>query len=234
MTLRFFAVLLMVCALTAPVRAAAVKDRLQHVAADGTLTFAQTGPARLQGIVIQPEAVAWLEAQREKPVWLRQRGTDRYGRAEIVALESTKRNAASWQEQLLRRGLALTYDRAVLPKKWGKAESLPASVPADQAQAHIGTFVLLHGRITRSYKGRDYWYFNFGDDWRTDPSLRIPRRAWRAFGKDFTLPPGSDVIARGALFLDNGPMLELTRPEQLQLRPKPPTSTKKATYANTR
>lgn len=237
---RFLAVFLMVCGLAAPAHAALVSDRLEQVMPDGTLLLQQTGPARLQGVLLQEGAVAWLRAREHQPVLLRQRGTDRYGRAELVIVESRSRQALSWQEQLLHKKLALTYDRAALPKKWLKAEKPPATIAAMDAAKHIGQFVVLEGRVTRSYKGRDMWYFNFGEDWKTDTSLRIPRRAWRAFGKDFAIADGTRVIARGALLLDNGPMLELTRPEQLQqpdkMPPEKPTKpkSKKVAHADAR
>jgi hypothetical protein len=223
------------CAVSASAPAATPPvDRLVAVDAQGSLQFEKTGPALLQGVVLEPGARDWLLLQQGKPIWLHARGSDRYGRAQVVPRVSSKRNALSWQEQLLAGGLATAYDRNALPKKWLKAERPVATIPAAQAEERVGHFAQVSGRVTRQYKGRQFWYVNFGEDWKSDFSLRIPRRAWRSMGKDFAVRDGERVIARGAVFLDNGPAIEITRPEQLQWPDRTAAKPKKRSKAKGR
>lgn len=229
---RIIFVMLIVCGFavtTGEASAALVEDRLEAIENPQNLRFATTGPATLTGIIPQPDAADWLKAQQGKSVFVRSSGQDRYGRTRVIVLESRKRNAQSWQEELLRNGLALVYDRAAAPKKWLMAEeeahtsqrglwNITALTPVDAAQ-HIGQLVRIEGTVTRSFKSRDMYYVNFGEDWREDFSLRIPRRAWRSFGEHLLVTDGARVLVRGVVFLDNGPMIEITRPEQMQITP---------------
>jgi len=229
MVARIAAVFLLVCGFAAPAaQAALVEDRLHAVASDGTLMLTKTGPAILQGIVLREGAQAWLARHAGQVVLVRSSGLDRYGRVRVVMLQSRQRTALSWQEQLLAAQLATSYDRAALPKKWLKAEPVPPTITPEQAALHVGDFVVVQGRVTRSFKSRRAYYINFGEDWKTDFSLRIPKRAWRSFGPDFAVTDGTKLRARGGVFLENGPMIELTRPEQLQEPDKRVVKAKKA------
>ena len=61
-------------------------------------------------------------------------------------------------------------------------------------------------------------YVNFGKDWRTDFTIRIPGNVLREFAKrgvDVLDFHGSQVI-RGWIRRWNGPMIELTHIEQLE------------------
>lgn len=232
---RNIACFLVICGLAAPSGAALVPTALERVADDGTLYFADGAPARLQGVLLQGRAIAWLQAQHARPVYVRRNGHDRYGRARVVVLPSRKRSAPSWQETLLRQGDAIAYDRAALPKKWLNAERSPAAITPVQASERIGSFAFVEGRIAKQHRSRKHWYVNFGEDWQRDFSLQIPRKFWRSMGKDFTLRDGERVRARGALFFDHGPAMEITRPEQIALldRPAPAKAKKKAAKKKT-
>lgn len=173
-------------------------------------------------------AAAYLERWRGRSLRQTQATTDRYGQAQAVLTPEGER--ISLQEQLLAEGLALFYPTATLPARtrWQAAEARARSArrgwwatdgvhSADGLAAAPGTFVVLEGRLARSYKSRDTLYLNFGEDWRTDTSLKIPRAAWRRFGENFTVPDGTRLRARGAVQEENGPMLVITRPEQLEI-----------------
>lgn len=197
-----------------------VPDKVAAVQ-EGGFTLEAVGPATLAGIIVEGDrALSAGDAVEIKAL-----PKDRYGRTPVILYKPGDKR--SWQEHLLQQGAALTYDRAAVPAAWVKAEAdartakrgLWAETPLSPAQAakHIGEFQLVEGVVTRTYKSRDTYYINFGEDWKTDFSLRIPRGAWRSFGKDFTIADGSTVRARGALFLENGPMIEVTRPQQLEI-----------------
>lgn len=219
-------ILAIAVAVAPPARAAMTDDRYLGEGEGGTLRFAHAGEAVLAGIVPGPAAAAWLHARQGQAAVVRVLGTDRYGRARLAVRDSRQRGSADWQELLLRDGSALLYDRVAAPPRWRAAEAaachaqrgwwrqVQAPSAAEEAD---GRFILVRGTVTRSYKNRRVYYINFGANWQTDFSLRIPRRSWRGFGADFTVADGATITARGTVMRDNGPMIEITRPEQLTL-----------------
>ena len=71
-----------------------------------------------------------------------------------------------------------------------------------------------------SVRGRIY--LNFGLDWRTDVTVGIGKREGRAFeraGFDLLSLNGKRVRVRGWLRRRNGPMIEATHPEQIEILP---------------
>ncbi|PZP86019.1 MAG: hypothetical protein DI582_04250 [Azospirillum brasilense] len=204
--------------------------RVEAALAPGRLQLEPAGEAMLAGVLVLDEA-AW-NARAPGMVGdalMRSTGTDRYGAPQVVLTPPGQKRTL--QEQLLGDGVAVLYDRAASPAAWKKAEAAARRAKKgvwgepshwrtpDTLSDALGQFVLMQGRITRTYKGRDMWYLNFGEDWKQDASLRIPRRAWRSMGKDFAVQQSDCVTARGVVFLDNGPMIEITRPEQMQIIP---------------
>ncbi|MCW5729237.1 MAG: thermonuclease family protein [Alphaproteobacteria bacterium] len=86
----------------------------------------------------------------------------------------------------------------------------------------IDTFQLVEGRVLRADQVRDHLYLNFGADWRDDFTIRIARRNLRLFqqaGEDPAKFAGRTVRVRGWLRRLNGPMIEVTHPEQIEALP---------------
>lgn len=227
MTARFALVLLIFCGFSvtdAWARSRTLADRVTAVE-PGLITLETHGPATLAGVWLSPDAT--LELKPGAAVEIKALPKDRYNRTPVW-LYAPGSNA-TLQEALVGQGQAMLYDRAASPAAWRKAEAsakatrlgLWASAPLtpEKVGEHVGKVVRVQGRVTRTYKSRSMHYINFGEDWKTDFSLRIPRKAWRAFGKEFAVTDGACVQARGSVFLDNGPMIELTRPEQMEILP---------------
>lgn len=90
----------------------------------------------------------------------------------------------------------------------------------DELEGLIDTFQIVEGRVLRAELVRDFLYLNFGSDWRSDFTVRIARRSLRLFvqtGQDPSQLEGSMVRIRGWLRRQNGPMIEATHPEQLEI-----------------
>ncbi|MEQ9608241.1 MAG: thermonuclease family protein, partial [Kiloniellaceae bacterium] len=68
-------------------------------------------------------------------------------------------------------------------------------------------------------RGGGKTYLNFAEDWREDFTISLDRRAERLFteqGLDLGDYAGKRVRVRGWLKVRNGPMIEVTHPEQIE------------------
>ena len=74
------------------------------------------------------------------------------------------------------------------------------------------------GDFVAEVRGRIY--LNFGDDWRRDFTVRIAPRDKRAFaraGLDLLALEGRTIRVRGWIKWRDGPMIDATHPEQIEL-----------------
>jgi micrococcal nuclease len=163
-------------------------------------------------------------------------GRDRHGR--LVA--QLWRNDGLWlQGALLEQGLvqvqtrpgevALAAEMAALEdaaRRGGVglwAEEWFAPRPMRRA-GPVGTFQIVEGRVVRVAPTDYYVYLNFGADWRTDFTLRIAHdseRRFREAGIELEQLAGREVEVRGYLLEAGGPLIELSHPEQIRIRPQP-------------
>ena len=125
--------------------------------------------------------------------------------------------------------LALERDaRAQNKGIWGLryyAIRAPESVTGD-----VGSFQLVRGVVTDAALVRGRVYLNFGADYRTDFTILVPPKVRRAFerqGVDLLALEGQAVQVRGWVKSFNGPMIELTHVEQLELPAALDAGTKK-------
>ena len=89
----------------------------------------------------------------------------------------------------------------------------PPDIPIDR-------FELVEGRVRDVATVRNRSYVNFGDDWKTDFTLTMTSRVRRLFdrqGVDLEGLEGRLVRARGWIKSYNGPMIEISHPEQIEI-----------------
>lgn len=90
----------------------------------------------------------------------------------------------------------------------------------DQLDNAIDSFQLVEGRVVAADQVRGRIYWNFGPDWRTDFTVTVAP-ADRARFESSTVSPsalvGRRVRVRGWIKRYNGPMIEATHPEQIEL-----------------
>ncbi len=161
------------------------------------------------------------------------RRVDRYKR-QLAHLHDS---AGNWiQAELLRQGMARVYsfadNRAVV------GELLSFEQEAREARrgvwrhpfyyvrdamdlaGAIGGFHVVEGTVQAVATVRNWTYLNFGDDWRTDFTVSIGTRARRLF-PDSMLDAGNlegrHIRVRGWVQSRNGPMIEATHPEQIEI-----------------
>ena len=157
---------------------------------------------------------------------------DRHGR---LLAHLTVDSGAWAQGEMLRAGLArvysfadnraLTVDMLALERDAREAKrgiwahSYYRIREADESRRDIDTFQLIEGRIVQTAVLRDRIYFNFGPDYRSDFTIAIAKRDLKLFGRNFDgkALEGKTVRVRGWLKSVNGPMIEATHPEQIEV-----------------
>ena len=91
---------------------------------------------------------------------------------------------------------------------------------ASEADAGLHSFQLVEGRVRAAAVVRGRGYLNFGADWREDFTVSIAprdRRRFEAAGVVIEDYEGRLVRVRGWVKSFNGPMIEATHPEQIEV-----------------
>ena len=170
------------------------------------------------------------------------RREDRHGRllAHLV-LEPSEGEGTLWvQGQLLTAGMARVYsffdNRSLVAEMLGLEEAaraagagiwshpfyrpLDAEALAEAPREHLGRFALVEGRVRSAAVVRGRGYLNFGRDWKRDFTASLAPRYRKAFeseGISIKSYEGLPVRIRGWLKSFNGPMIEITHPEQIEV-----------------
>jgi endonuclease YncB( thermonuclease family) len=161
------------------------------------------------------------------------RRLDRHGRllAHLYLADGT------WiQGALLGQGMARVYsfadNRSLIPQMLAEERAARAAGrgiwghpfyavrDARVLDRHLSTFQLVEGRVAAAARVKGTVYLNFGDDWRTDFTVRLDSRARRLFrrlGVDPLSLEGRRVRVRGWLRRFNGPLIDATHPEQIEV-----------------
>jgi endonuclease YncB( thermonuclease family) len=156
---------------------------------------------------------------------------DRYGRI-LAHVFVGKR----WvQGEMIRRGLARVASAA--DNRLGVAEMLAREERARQAQRGIwrdrfyavraadeagrygGSFQIVEGAVVDTARVEGQLFVNFGDDWRTAFSLRLPLetlRLFRAEGIDAAALKGTRLRVRGWIRGSERPIIDVSHPEQIE------------------
>ena len=84
----------------------------------------------------------------------------------------------------------------------------------------IDTFQLVKARIVDAVRIKRRVYLNFGDDWRKDFTVSISPKNMSLFNKANIRPEtwaGREILVRGWINWRNGPVIEVTHPEQIEV-----------------
>jgi endonuclease YncB( thermonuclease family) len=164
------------------------------------------------------------------------RRMDRHGR---VLAHLTDEQGRWLQGEMLAKGLARVYsfaDNRVLAAEMlaleREARAARRGIWADsfyriRDAADVGdvvdSFQLVEGRVVEVAIVRGRGYLNFGADWRTDFTLSLDPASLRLVtqsGLDIASLEGRRLRARGWIKSFNGPMIEITHPEQIEVLPE--------------
>jgi endonuclease YncB( thermonuclease family) len=95
----------------------------------------------------------------------------------------------------------------------------------DEAEGDIDSFQIVEGTVVDRARVRDRIYLNFGPDWRTDFTVSIETRLLKTFEKAALDPmdlKGRKIRVRGWIESRNGPSIDVTHPEQIEVLPEQP------------
>ncbi len=165
------------------------------------------------------------------------RRVDRHGRSLAHLFDAD----GGWiQGRMLEAGMARVYgfadNRALLPDMLAlerRARDARRGIwrhpfygvrSPDEAAGRIGGFELVEGRVLSASVVRGRGYLNFGEDWKTDFTVTLApavRRRFEAEGIDIAAYEGRLLRVRGWIKSFNGPMIEVTHAEQLELVGEP-------------
>jgi len=180
-----------------------------------------------------------------KPLHYDEGSIDRYGRLNSHIKTS---NDLWLQEELLKAGLAQvlitpdTEDQYIPPLYQAEtyAKDLNLGVWSDlnfqiknpfNIAPHIGHFKIVQGTVLSHYTSYNNLYLNFGDNWKTDFTIMIPKAVVKTLRPPMITPEnwtkaeveiwaknliGKQVTVRGWIEDFNGPMIKLFHPKQLQ------------------
>lgn len=177
------------------------------------------------------------ELVRDRTVTLSYGGQrrDRYGRR----LAQLHRDDGLWvQGEMLRLGMARVYtfadnralaaemlaleEEARRARRGIWADAFYRVRPAGRAGGgDIDTFQLIEGKVLDAARVKSRIYLNFGPNWRTDFTVTADSKALRLFreeGLDPLTLEGRDVRVRGWLKSMNGPLIEASHPEQVEIK----------------
>lgn len=189
------------------------------------------------------EALSRLAAGAE--IELRSGGerTDRHGRL-LVHVFALGEGQRIWlQAALVAQGLARVYS---LPGNTACARDLLAREAEARAKrlgvwrswayrilraddlerlGRLGhTYQMVEGTVHAVGEGAGQIYVNFAEDWRRDFTISVARKdvsEFAAAGIDLGSLAGKRVRLRGWIGWRNGPMIEASHPEQIELLPDP-------------
>jgi endonuclease YncB( thermonuclease family) len=159
---------------------------------------------------------------------------DRYGRA--LAHLFVEDSGVWLQGAMLEAGLARVYsfedNRMLIPEMLAAERAARAARRglwdhpfyrirgAEETRALIGNFEMIEGTVADATVHRGLGFINFGPDYRSDFTITLDRAAVAAFRREGVALEdyiGHRIRVRGWLRLWNGPMVEVTPPEQIEV-----------------
>lgn len=190
-----------------------------------TWPLAEEAKGALEALILEKEVVLGYGGRR----------TDRHRRhlAHLFDRDGT------WiQGALLERGLARVYsfadNRELIAEMLARervaradgrgiwSHAFYAVRTADTAAEVVDRFALVEGVVEDTAVVRGRRYINFGEDWRTDFTVTFDSSTAPLFeesGLDIATLEGRAIRVRGWVEWYNGPLIEITHPEQIETDP---------------
>ncbi len=175
-------------------------------------------------------------------------GRDRYDRPIVIAVFDRAGETAYLDAEMVKSGQALVWPRpgadaragALLALEeearmsgagaWGEGHFTIRSPDPDPLAQHLDSAQIMEGRVVAIGEARNgRLYLNFGMNWRTDFTVSLNREDRERFEAAGLSDPasleGARVRVRGWLYAENGPMIHVQSPWQIEIvdAPEPVT-----------
>lgn len=151
---------------------------------------------------------------------IKTKDNDLWVQGALLSLGLARAMPTQTNPELAREMLALEH-QARLEKKgiWAPESAWRLRTPAD-LHDHIGSVQVVEGTVVNAASVRNNLYLNFGEDWRTDFTVRMPtslRKDFARAGIDPLALSGQTIRVRGYLEEYNGPMITLENIHLLEI-----------------
>jgi micrococcal nuclease len=188
------------------------------------------------------DALARLASGREVELRFGGRRLDRHGYFLAQVFLAAGESRLWLQEELVAKGLARVYsfpdnraciaellarEREARAKRlgvWGSSSyRIESALDLKRLGRLTHSYQLVEGIVLAVGEGGGRLYLNFAPDWRSDFTVSVERKdvsAFAAAGIDLKNLAGVRVRVRGFLAWRNGPMIEASHPEQIELLPE--------------
>lgn len=163
-------------------------------------------------------------------------------------LAHVERDDGLWlQGELLNEGLAhvmttettpeqaermYTFERAARAEKKGLWSDPRWNVlTPDEAKNYNGEFRIIEGKVYSIAMRNNVFYVNFSKDWKDDFTLTIPssrRMAFARAGYNIQSLTNKNIRVRGWMRQHNGPLIEITHPQQIEILDDQPANERPA------
>ncbi len=189
-------------------------------------------------------ALARLAAGKDVELRYGGRRTDRHGYLLAQVFVVTGESRLWLQDELIGEGLARVYsfpdNRACVSellareaearaKRLGvwrtSAYRIESANDVERLGRLIHSYQLVEGKVVAVGEGGGRLYLNFAEDWRSDFTISVEHKdenAFAAAGIDLKALAGRRLRVRGFLAWRNGPTIEASHPEQIELLPDHP------------
>lgn len=138
--------------------------------------------------------------------------TNRYGEDVVIF----HHNNETIQSRLVAGGAPYFIEDIKAPSGFYKnLEAVDTTPSTNHKKAQIGEYQKINGTITGIKESKKVTYINFDEDWKTDFTVLIDKKAWPLFAP-YTLKKGDNITVRGWVQDYYGPMIKINTPEALK------------------
>ena len=171
-------------------------------------------------------------------------GRDRYDRPIVFAWFDRGEETVWLDAEMVRSGQAMVWPRPDADERasfllaledearlsgvgeWGEGAFVIRSPDPDPLAQHLDSAQIIEGRVVAKGESRNgRLYLNFGMNWRTDFTVSLNREDRERFEAQGLYDPasleGAQVRVRGWLYDENGPMIHVQSPAQIEVLDAP-------------
>lgn len=167
-------------------------------------------------------------------------GPDRYDRPIVLAMFNRGAQTVYLDAEMVKAGRAMVWPRPEAAMRsallyeleaearsadrggWGEGGFVIRPPDPDPLAQYLDSAQIIEGRVVAVGEARNgRLYLNFGSNWRTDFTVSLNRQDRERFGQQGLYDPatldGAHIRVRGWLYDENGPMIHVASPAQIEI-----------------